>query len=320
MSTRTVIGVLVAGLCLGAVPAPGRPLQKNEVSPAAKWVIHADVEAFRNSGIGKLIMAELQAQGLEEKLQGFADIFSFHPLKDVRDVTVYGRDKDRNNAVIAIDGQFDPEKVLAVVRWNPQHQEIPYQGVTIHQWPNEENKNGQTTTQTMYGYLHNGRLIVLSAGLDALKQAVDTLKGPAAGTASALLSQVPEGRNSVFVQAAALHVDELVGENPQAALLKQAEVLTLTAGQTTDNVSAELHLHSASPEVADNLVKMLQGVVAWLQMATQEQPRLSELAKGVNVARADKVAQVHFEAPAPSVLAFVKEQLDQKKQPPKPTP
>ncbi len=320
MNGRAVSGVVAACFCLMAIPASARPLQKNEVSPAANWVLHADVEAFRNSGIGKLIMAELQAQGLEEKLQVFAGIFSFHPLKDVRDVTVYGKDKDRNNAVIVIDGQFDPEKVVGVVRLNPQHQEIPYQGVTIHQWPNEENKNGQTTTQILYGCLHNGRQIVLSSGLDAVKQAVDTLKAPTAGAASALLSQVPESPNGAFLQVTAVDVGTMVGENPQAAVLKQADLLTLTGGQTADNLSAELRLRSTSPEVAGNVVQMLQGVIAMVQMAGQDQPKLSELAKGLKVAQIDKVAQVRFEAPVPSVFAFVKEQLDQKKQAAQPTP
>jgi hypothetical protein len=320
MSIRAVVGVVVPCLCLVALPAAGRPLQKNEVSPAADWVAHADVEAFRSSGIGKLIMAELQTQGLEEKLQGFANIFSFHPLKDVRGVTLYGKGKDRNNVVILIDGRFDPEKLVAVVRWNPQHQEIPYQGVTIHQWPNEENKNGQTTTQIMYGFVHEGRQIVLSPGLDALKQAADTLRGPAAGTTSALLSQVPESRNGVFLQATATRVGGMVGEDPQAAVLKQTDLLTLTAGQTADNIVAELRLRSESPEVADNVVKMLQGVLAMAQLASQEQPKLSELAKGINVARTDRVTQVRFETPVQSVFAFVKEQWDKRKQAQQATP
>jgi hypothetical protein len=320
MNTRAVRGVAAACLCLIAIPASARPLQKNEVSPAAKWVIHADVEAFRSSGIGKLIMAELQTRGLEEKLQAFAGIFSFHPLKDVRDVTIYGKDKDRNNAVVVIDGQFNSEKMVALVRQNPQHQEIPYQGVTIHQWPNEENKNGQTTTQIMYGYMHNGRQVVLSAGLDAVKQAVDTLKAPSAGAASALLRQVPESPNGAFLQVTAIEVGTLVGEDPQAAVLKQTDLLTVTGGQSADNMSAELCLRSASPEVAENVVQMLQGILAMVQMAGQDQPKLSELAKGLKVARVDKVAQVRFEAPVQSVFAFVKEQLDRKKQSAQPTP
>jgi hypothetical protein len=314
MNGKLVVSVLVVGLCLAVVPASGGPLQKNEIHPAANWVAHADVEAFRSSGLGKLILAELQAQGLEEKLQVFAAVFSFNPLKDVRGVTLYGKGKDRNQAVVLIDGQFDAERLLAVVRSNAQYKEIPHQGVILHQWLNEEKKGDQTTSQILYGYIHGGRQIVISAGLEALKQAADTLKTPAGGAASPLLGQIPASGNGMFLLIVATGVGEVVGDEPQAAVFKQANLLTLTAGQTAENVSIDLNLQGASPEVADGMVQMFQGLVAAISLAGQEQPKLSELAKGVTVSRADKTAQVRFAAPAQAVFEFVKQQLEQKGQ------
>jgi hypothetical protein len=314
MGRKASIRVLVASLCLAAVPALCGPLQKNEVGPGANWVVHADVEAFRNSSLGKLIMAELQTQGLDEKLQNFATIFSFHPLKDVRDVTLYGKGRDRNNAVVIIDGQFDPEKLLAVVRWNQQYQEIPHQGVTLHGWLNEEKKGDTTTSQMMYGYIHAGRQVAVSSGLDALKQAADTLRSPGAGISSGLLSQIPEGPANAFFQAAAVGVGKIVGEDPKAVLLKQADLFTFAAGETADKVFAELRLRGESAEVADNMVKLFQGVVAAAVLAGEGQPKLSELAKSVSVSRADRVIQVRFEAQSQAVFGFLKEQWEQKQQ------
>ncbi len=318
MNSRIVMGVCVVAWCLAVVPASGGPLHKNEVSPAANWLAHADLEAFRNSGIGKLVLAELQAQGVEEKMEGFANISSFNPLKDVRDVTLYGKGKDQGNVVAIIDGQFDPERLVSVVRWNAQYQEIPYQGATLHQWLSEEKKGDQTVTQMMYGYLHEGRLIVITWGLDALKQAMDTLKASAAGTASSLLGQVPESSNGVFLQAAATGVGEIVGQDPKAAWLKQTDLLTLAAGEKAENVSIDLRLRGESTEVADNTVKMVQGILAAVALAGSEQPKLSELAKGASVSRTDNMAQVHFEARAQAVMEFIKQQVEQKRQQQKP--
>lgn len=318
MNAKVVTSVLVVGLCLAAVPASGGPLHKNEISPAANWMAHADVEAFRNSGLGKLVLGELQAQGLEEKLQVVAAGFSFHPLKDVRGVTLYGKGKDRSNAVVIIDGQFDPERLVSVVRANAQYQEIPYQGVTLHRWLNEEKKGDQTTTAMMYGCIHGGRQIVVSAGLEALKGAVDTLKGPAGGAPSPLLGQIPESGKGVFLQIVATGLGEIVGEDPQAAVLKQANLLTLTAGQPAENLAIDLNLRGESAEVADTMVQMFQGLVAALTMASQDQPKLGELVKAVSVSRADKMAQIRFAAPAQAAFEFIKQQLEQKKQEQKP--
>jgi hypothetical protein len=326
MNRKLVTGIFVAAICLAAVPAMGGPLQKNEIGAGANWVVHADLEMFRNTTFGKLFLAELQNQGLEEKLQSFETIFSFHPLRDVRDVTLYGQGQDRSNAVVIADGRFDPEKLVAVVRWNPQYQEIAYQGTTVHQWLSEEKKGDKTTTQMMYGYIHDGRQVVISSGLDALKQAVDTLKGPAGGAPvganddSPLLGRIPQTRGNTFVQVAATGVGQMVGEDPKAAVLRQTESLALAAGETGDKLSIELVLTSESVEVAENMVKMFQGILAWASLATEEQPKLSELAKNVSLSRADRTTQVRFEAPVQAVFEFLKEQWEQKKQQPKQAP
>lgn len=314
MSKIVVTTVLLASLCLTVVPALAAPLQKSEISPGANWMLHADLDAFRNSTLGKLVLAELKAQGVDAKLQDFATIFSFNPLTDIRGVTLYGKGQDRNNAVAIFDGQFDPDKLLNVVRWNAQYQEIPYQGITLYRWQNEDKKKDTTTEQLMYGYIHKGQQVVISSGLDALKGAVDTLKGSGAGGSMGLVSQIPQGDKGTFLQIAATGIGEMVGQNPQAAILKQADSLSLAAGETAEKVFIGVRLQGQSPEVAENMLKMAQGVLAMVQLAAQEQPKPSELAKNVNVAREDKTVQVRFEAASQSIFTFLKEQWEQKKQ------
>jgi hypothetical protein len=313
MSKRVLTSVLLASLCLAAVPALGAPLQKSEISPGANWMLHADLDAFRSSTLGKLLLTELKAQGVDAKLQEFATIFSFNPLTDIRGVTLYGKGKDRNNAVGIIDGQFDADKLLAIVRMNPQYEEVPYQGVTLHRWLNEDKKGG-TAGELMYGYINKGHEVVISTGLDALKQEVDILKGSGAGASAGLASQIPQANNGTFLQIAATGIGEMVGENPQAAILKQANSLSLAAGEAGEKAFVGLQLQAQSPEVAENILKMAQGVVAMAQLAVQEQPKLSELAKSVNVVREDKTVQARFEAPSQSIFAFLKEQWAKKQQ------
>ncbi len=318
MSRKALMTALLAALCLTAVPVLAAPLQKNEVSPTANWVAHVDLEAFRSSGIGKLVLAELQNQGIEQKLQSFAAIFSFHPLQDIRDVTLYGKGRDRSNAVALVDGRFDSQKLLALVRLNPQYQEIPYKGTTLHRWPQEEKKNGQSAggpaNQMMYGCICDGDRVVLGTGLEAVQQAVDTIQGQAAGTSSALLDQIPQGQGKVFAQVVASGVGQIVGEDPKAALLKQTDALTLTIGETADQVFGELNLQGQSAEMAGNMTELLQGLIAWAQMMGNEQPQLAELAKKLSVSRTDKTTQVRFGAPAQTLFEFLKEQWAQQRQ------
>ncbi|MEN6575034.1 MAG: hypothetical protein ABFD90_01735 [Phycisphaerales bacterium] len=319
MDRRTSITVLMTTLCLAATPTLAAPLQKSEIGPAANWVAHIDLEAFRSSGIGKLILAELQSQGVGEKLQSFETIFSFNPLRDIRDVTVYGNGQDRDNAVAVFEGQFDPQKLLAVVRLNPQYQEIPYKGATVHRWqqepkPGDQAAGGQADNQMMYGSICDGNRVVIGSGLEAVKQAVDTMKGQATGTSAGLLNQIPQGHGAVFAVIAAAGVGDMVGQNPQAALLQQTDSLSLAIGESADKVFGELSLQAQSAEVAQNMTKLLEGIVAMAQLSGNERPRMAELAKGLNVSCADKTTQVRFEAATQSMFQFLKEQWEQQGQ------
>lgn len=307
MSVRASTVVLIAGLCLIAGSAPAAPLQKSEIHPAANWVVHADLDAFRGSGLGKLVLAELKAQGIEQKMQEFAAIFSFQPLTDLRDVTLYGKGTDRDGVVIIADGRFDAEKLLGIVRWNPRYKEIPYEGVTLHQWLNEDKKD-PTAEQIMYGYIHGGQQVVVSAGLDALKQAVNTLKQPAAETSTGLVNRIPAQEKGGFLQVVATNIGELAGQEPKAAILRQADSLTLSAGETADKIFIGLQVQGQTPEVAQNMANLLQGIVAMTQLAAQEQPKLSELARNVQITHQDKAMQVRFQAASQSVFGFLKEQ------------
>jgi len=315
MMGKTVVAtVLLASLCLASVPTMAVPLQKTEIGPSANWALHADLDALRKSSIGKLFLAELKAQGVEEKLQPFVDAFAFNPLTDIRGVTVYGKGQDRNDVVAIFNAKIDADRLLGIIRWNPQYQEINYQDTTIYRWLNEDKKKGPSADQLMYGCIHKGQQVVISTGQDALKGAVDTLKGAGKPASAEVLNQIPQAEGGTFLQIGATRIGEIVGQDPKAAILRQAESLGLSAGETTEKVLIGLRLQGQSPEVAENMLKMAQGVLALAQLAAQEQPKLSEWAKSVNVARNDKTVQARFEAASQSIFAFLKEQWQKKQQ------
>ena len=67
-------------------------------------------------------------------------------MTDIRDITVYGTGQDRSNAVAVVEGKFDTQKLLSLIRLNSQYQEIPYKGSTLHRWRQEERKDPQASS------------------------------------------------------------------------------------------------------------------------------------------------------------------------------
>ena len=106
--------------------------------------------------------------GIEEKLEDFATVFSFHPIDDVRDVRVYGNGPAREEAVVMIEADFDQEKLLALVRLNEHYEEIEYGDITLNRWLHEDGKSGES--QMMYGCLCNAVQIHFESDSESLFQ------------------------------------------------------------------------------------------------------------------------------------------------------
>jgi len=202
--------MLMVVALLSTVPVFAGPLMKQQVSATANWVVHSDYEQFRNAQIGQLIRQEMANLGIEEKLNDFATVFSFHPIDDVRDVTIYGNGPAREEAVVLIDANFDEEKLLALVRLNKHYEKIEYGDITLHKWLHEDEKSGES--QMMYGCLYNGNIVVMSAGLDAVIQAVDVLKGTASNADSGVFDQAELNAQGAFFQVAANDVAQMARE------------------------------------------------------------------------------------------------------------
>ena len=310
---RKLMVVLMASVLFAAMPTLAGPLVIEQVSDGANWVAHTDYQQFNNSWTGQLIRKELVNLGIEEKLTNFATVFSFHPLDDVRDVTIYGTGKDREKAIVLIEGVFDKERILALVRMNPQHKEITYGDIVLHEWF-DENQQGSNDSagQMMYGCFYQDDLIVMGAGLEGVKQAIDVLNGSAPNAASGVFNQAALDAKGAFFQVAGKRVGEMVGQDPQAAVLRQTDQLGLAIGEVEGKFYIDLGLTARSEEAAQAITKMLDGIIAFASLPNEEQPMLAELAKKVKVSCEKNTVQVHFESDPEAVVQFLKDQWQRK--------
>ena len=311
---RKLVLALIVSMLL-AVPVFAGPLVKSQVSSTANWVVHADYERFFSSQVGGLIRKELASQGIEEKLANFATIFSFHPLYDVCDVTIYGNGREQAKAAVLIDGRFDKEKLEALVRMNPQHQEVQYGDITIHGWLHEEKKGSEVVKSfMMYGCVYQNKILVISSGLDTVKQAVDVMKGSAQGATDSQFGVAALNAQGAFFQAAATGVSDIAGEEQQAAVLKQTDKLGLAIGENAGKFYIDLGLITKNEETAQSVNKVLEGIIAFATLSAEQQPKLAELAQKVKLSCAQNNVGVHFESDPESVFQFLKEQWEKKKQ------
>ena len=304
---KKLLMVLAAIILLVEAPGLAGPIKLEQVSGNASWVVHANQQQFRKTQTGQLVRKELVNLGIEDNITNFATIFSFHPLDDVRDVTIYGTGKDRQNAVVLIDGFFDKERLLSLIRMNPEYKETKYADIVLHQWLDENQKD--PNNKMMYGCFYKDDLIVISSGLDAVKKEVDVLKGSAKNAANGIFNQTALNNEGAFLQAAGKRVGEMVeGEDPQAAALKQSDQLGLAIGENDGKFYIDVGLIAKSEEAAQSITKMLEGIIAFVSLPNEQQPLLAELAKKIKVSCEHQKVQALFQSEPESVVQFLKEE------------
>jgi hypothetical protein len=307
---RKSIMVLTISVLFAVVPALGGPLAIKQVSSNANWIVHANQQQFKKTQFGRLIRKELIDLGIEGQLTNFATIFSFHPLDDVRDVTIYGSGQDRKKAVVLVDGFFDKEKILSLLRMNPEYEASKYGNILMHKWIDENKKDSNDPAdQIMYGCFYKDDLIIMGAGLDGVKHAVDVLKGSAENASNITFNPNTESNKGAFFQAMALNVGRIVGENQEAAMLKQAKQLGLTIGEVQDKFYVDVDLTTQSREVTEAMTKMLEGILALAVLAEKEDPNLADLAKKVKIScEQNNTIRLRFQSEPQKVVQFLKEQ------------
>ena len=309
---KRAIPILIVAVLASMAPVSGGPLDKQQIGAAANWLVHVDYEQAMKSQIGQLVRREMAGFGIEEKMEDFATAFSFHPIDDVRNVTVYGSGHAPEEAVVLIEGRFDPDKLLALVRMNEQYEEIEYGDITLHKWLHEHKKGGES--HTMYGCLCDGDTVVMSAGLDAVTRAVDVLKGTASNAANGVFDQVELNTQGAFLQVAANGVAEMAQEQGKCAGFGQTDEIGLAIGETDGTFYIDMGLLAKSDEAASGIAKILEGIGALALLSGQERPVLAEFVQRVQLSCQGKAVQIHFESDSQSLFLFLKEQAEQKRQ------
>ncbi len=309
---KKLLMLLVASVLVVEGSVLAGPLVMEQVSGSASWVVHANQQQFKKTLTGQLIRKELVNLGIEENLTNFATVFSFHPLDDVRDVTLYGTGKDREKAVVLIDGFFDKERILTVLRVNPEYKDIKYGNIVLHQWIDENQKD--PNMMMMYGCFYRDDLIVMSAGLDSVKLAVDVLNGSAKNADGGILNQPALDVKGAFIQAVGTRVGEMVGQNPEAAAFRQTDQLGLAIGELDGKFYIDWSLTAKSEEVAQAITQMLEGILAFISLPNEEQPKPAELAKKIKINCEVKTVKVKFESEPEMVVQFLKEEWQKNQQ------
>ena len=302
MNSKHLITALV--LLAGPLALAG-PLQLQQVDASANWLVHLDMDQLRASQFGQLAREEIRSQNLESKLAAVAQIFSFHPIDDISDVTLYGQGPNKDLAVLILQGNFDPQALLALLQANASYEQIPHANRTVHSWIAEK---GPDAGQRKFGIFYGEDLIAMGNTLETLQQATAVLDDTAPNCAALdPFALAEQDRSGAIVTLAAVGISEMALDRTRTPLLREVDRLSVMLGETEGLCYAHLICDAKDAQAALQINQIVQGMLAYGALAQDKCPALAVLASATRCYLTEKRVELIFEYNAPEAFAALKE-------------
>ncbi len=298
---RTIL-IGVASLLLGGVAAADA-FNPAQIPAKAKWFLHADVKRFKATQLGGLAvkqLAKLDAVFLQiEKVSGL------DPRRDLAGVTLYGIGTKEDEVAVLVAGQFNREKLEALVKLASEHRAVEYGAHTIHSWRDDKGPH--------FGCVFNAQMVVLSDGQPTLLAALDVLNGKGQVLKpNAALARVTAG-NEPFVLLGMVDFEALGHLKPEANLLEKLKVICLAAGEVDEDFHGRLFVQPREARDALSVQQAIQGLVAIVQLGDSKKPEIKQaqdLARRLKIDRDEPFITVHLKVPAKELLESIKLRLE----------
>jgi hypothetical protein len=251
--------LMMAALAVSA-PLPAGELEPGKIPASARWMLHADLDAMRESWTGRAVFDRIEGDH-GAQLRAFNRMFGLHPLKDLAGLTLFG-DGQPDQAVALISGKFDREHLEDVVAAADGYAMARHADFTIHTW-----RDGGVLQHAAFA---DDGLLVFSRQERSLKQALDTLRAEPAPPREPAFAAA-EGRPLIDARAL-LSAMELPGDH--ARVLRMMRNLGVSAAEQDGRFSITMTAEAEDRGIADRMRRMVDGAIAFAEMGD---PRLEGL-------------------------------------------
>lgn len=296
----------VLALTLGLLVTPllqAAPLEAKHVAGNAKWVVHVDVDAMRESlvvrnayhGLVELHPLGKLAEGILDRSR---EIVGMDPRKDLKSITAYGARVGRPEGVLLVVADLDIKALQQAIKIAPDYHTTTYGSYELHAWTQLVPR----ATKTVVAAYRAPDTLVIADSPKAVEAALDVLDGKATRLAGdSPLAAAPEAGTTVLLRAIGIGAEPLPGDPPFG---KALDTLGITMGENAGASFFHGKLTVKSTEVAGHIQQILLGVRA-LGLLNARDPDDKRLAEQFVVKNDGSSVTADFQAPADAVWSHI---------------
>jgi hypothetical protein len=287
-----LVVVLLAFLLLGELTATTLP--KSLIPADAEWVVHLDMERFKASHFGNLLIQEKKG-GIKKKAKAFYKQTSIDLLKDVTGFTVYGLGKEKQRTVMCLKGTFDKEYLLGLLENVDAHREIPHGNHIIHKWNHNE-----------YGLFVGEDLVFLAWNEEAMKAALDVVDGKSAKiSASSLKPYADQIPGNAFFAGLVKDISALAGYSSKAVILQKAGSGMFTLAEQGEILNMQIDATAQTPKDAANMEQIIRGLMAMAQMQLEDSYAELKLEEAITISTNKNRITIELSKPSEELFKII---------------
>ena len=300
-----VLTLTIAALLAFASSARAEPLDLKYAAADAKWAVHVDVDALRQSPVvqkayQKCLEMHPDAAKHMDKAQ---EMLGMDPRKDLHAVLAYGKDTDKEHGILLIHADVNQKLLLEKAAKAPEHKVTQYGSYELHSWKH----TGRHGSRPVTGAFYKPDVLVFAGSVEAVKGALDVLDGKSPGMSdkdAPLAGHTHPG--AIFVARAAA-IDPKI----HCPILSQADSFRVTIGENEGQSYYRARLVLKSAETAGQVKAIVEGFQALVSLKYGSDADVMKVASGLKVTVEDKTVHIQWSASTDAVWTVVEKAAKQ---------
>lgn len=292
-------------LAAAASFASAEPLDIGRVPARAVWMMHADMDAARESTVVDRMLERAMKKHphLEMMLGMGAKMMGMDVRKDLHDVTAYGVDTDKKNAVMIVHADAKREMLEKMVDKAPDHKTTSHRDYTLHTWTHKgwKGRGGDTVV----GAFYKDDMMVFARTPGQVEMALDVLDGEqkSAGGDGPLAGRTRPG--SILVGRAVA-----IDPETKCPVLRQGRGYRIAIGENEGMSFYRARLDMESEDAARQVEAVTQGLVALGRLRFGDEQDVMALVDGVTTTVRDSTCSITWDAKADDVWAVTEKMAE----------
>ena len=301
---KCLFGVMCVVLTVGSLAVAGS-FDATLVPNDARWIVHIDFAALRDSTIGKYVLSQDMNAEMKEHWQKAEEMLGMSLREDVNAVTLFGTGAGQDDGVMWIRGKLNSETLVSQLSEMDGYESSQQGAYTIHSWVDA----AEDSSQRYYGVVLDETRGLLGPNEDLVKNALKVLAGEVANVKD---GGIPVGSLQASGMLIAATADLRDVELPANPMLGQAKPsihnFRMQMRENDGTLGLRLAVQQGSEQEAEQAEQMLNGIKMMGVMQLQQQnPEFAALLQAMNLRRNGAVLMLDMDYPAEKVATLLQQ-------------